>query len=57
MMYWSVLCCSQEDEEGDDGDAWNGTVDENGFPTGRVPEEKKKIEALPPVDHSQIEVG
>lgn len=56
MMYWSVLCCSQEDEEGDDGDAWNGTVDENGFPTGRVPEEKKKIEALPPVDHSQIEV-
>ncbi|CAM9747196.1 unnamed protein product [Ascophyllum nodosum] len=44
---------SDEEEDGDG--SWTGAVDENGFPLGRVPEEKKKIEALPPVDHSQIE--
>lgn len=32
-------------------------MDEDGFPIGRVPAEKKKIEALAPIDHSLIEVG
>mmetsp|Transcript_12665 Transcript_12665/g.18951 ORF Transcript_12665/g.18951 Transcript_12665/m.18951 type:complete len:698 (-) Transcript_12665:73-2166(-) len=29
--------------------------DMDGFPTGRVPEDKKVIEGLPPVDHAKIE--
>lgn len=43
-----------QEEEGEG--SWTGPVDGDGFPVGRVPDEKKKIEALPPVDHSQIEV-
>lgn len=42
----------------DDSDStFTGAVDNDGFPIGRVPEEKKKIEALVPIDHSTIEVG
>lgn len=43
----------QENED----ESWTGPVDKDGFPVGRVPDDKKKIEALPPVDHSEIEVG
>eukprot|EP00903_Cladosiphon_okamuranus_P007906 g7636.t2 len=42
-------------DEEDEDDAWTGPVDKDGFPVGRTPDDKKKIEALPPVDHSQIE--
>lgn len=42
--------------EQDGGGSWTGPVDKDGFPVGRIPDDKKKIEALPAVDHSQIEV-
>ena len=48
----SRLIPPQENED----DSWTGPVDKDGFPVGRTPDDKKKIEALPPVDHSQIEV-
>lgn len=47
----SRLIPPQENED----DSWTGPVDKDGFPVGRTPDDKK-IEALPPVDHSQIEV-
>ncbi|CAM9523363.1 unnamed protein product [Scytosiphon promiscuus] len=46
---------SGESDEEDVDDSWTGPVDKDGFPVGRTPDDKKKIEALPPVDHSQIE--
>lgn len=53
----SYCCCTTlERLQDDDDDSGAGAVDNDGFPVGRVPEEKKKIEALPPVDHSQIQV-
>lgn len=42
-------------QDGDD-DSAIGLVDADGYPVSRVPAEKKKIEALPPIDHSTIEV-
>lgn len=54
LMYCvsETIVVAQESED----DAWTGPVDKDGFPMGRTPDDKKKIEALPPVDHSQIEV-
>lgn len=43
-------------QQEDSDDEPTGQVDKDGFPIGRVPEEKKKIEALVPIDHSTIVV-
>ncbi|CAN0258857.1 unnamed protein product [Pylaiella littoralis] len=45
----------EDDDDEDGGGSWTGPVDKDGFPVGRIPDDKKKIEALPAVDHSQIE--